>query len=111
VPATEYRTSPGHWWCELDPEGGQLAEEAAPVWIGPIQYRRRSSMHSSDPDERARLLADEARPLLGADGFSDERIDELAFAFVNDHVGEDPAEFVMWARAEGPIGLDPEAGF
>jgi hypothetical protein len=58
-------------------------------------------MHSSDPDERARLLADEARP-LGADGFSDERIDELAFAFVNDHVGQGPAQFVIWARAEGP---------
>jgi hypothetical protein len=68
-------------------------------------------MRSSDQDERARLLADEARPLLGADGFSDERIDELASAFVNDHIGEDMAQFVNWARAEGPFGLDPEEGF
>jgi hypothetical protein len=67
-------------------------------------------MQTSDPDERARRLADEARPLLGADGFSDERIDELAFAFVNDHVGEGMMQFVNWAREEGPIGLDPEAG-
>jgi hypothetical protein len=68
-------------------------------------------MQSSDPDERARLLADEARPLLGAEGFSDERIDELAFAFVNDNIGENTAQFVNWAMAEGPFGLDPEAGF
>jgi hypothetical protein len=68
-------------------------------------------MQRSDPDERARLLADEVRPLLGADGFSDERIDELASAFVNDHVGEGAAQFVSWARAEGPFGLDPEEGF
>jgi hypothetical protein len=68
-------------------------------------------MHSFDPDERARLLADQARPLLGADGFSDERIDELAYAFVNDHVGQDQAQFVSWARSQGPLGLDPEEGF
>ena len=68
-------------------------------------------MRSPDPDDVARLLADEARPLLGAEGFSDERIDELAYAFVNDHVGEDRAQFVNWALAEGPFGLDPEEGF
>ena len=68
-------------------------------------------MQRSDPDEVARLLADEVRPLLGAEGFSDERIDELAYAFVNDHVGEDRAQFVNWALAEGPFGLDPEEGF
>ena len=67
-------------------------------------------MQSHDPGERARLLADEARPLIGADGFSDERIDELASAFVDDRVGEDAAQFVNWARAQGPFGLDPEEG-
>jgi hypothetical protein len=45
-------------------------------------------MQRPDPDEVARLLADEARPVLGAEGFSDERIDELASAFVTHHVGE-----------------------
>jgi len=45
-------------------------------------------MQGADPDDVARRLAEEARPQLGAEGFSDERIDELAFAFVNDHVGE-----------------------
>jgi hypothetical protein len=68
-------------------------------------------MQSADPEDVARRLAEEARPQLGAEGFSDERIDELAFAFVNDHVGEGGAQFVSWAMAEGPFGLDPEAGF
>jgi hypothetical protein len=68
-------------------------------------------MQSSGPDDVARRLAEEARPVLGAEGFSDERIDELAFAFVNDQVGEGAAQFVNWALAEGPIGLDPEEGF
>ena len=68
-------------------------------------------MQSSDPDDVARRLAEAARPVLGAEGFSDERIDELAFAFVNDQIGEGGAQFVNWAQAEGPIGLDPEEGF
>jgi hypothetical protein len=68
-------------------------------------------VQSADPDDVARRLADEARPQLGAEGFSDERIDELAFAFVNDRIGEGGAQFVAWAMAEGPFGLDPEAGF
>jgi hypothetical protein len=84
----------GVWW-----EGCSEAED------------RRIGMQSSDPDDVARRLAEEARPQLGAEGFSDERIDELAFAFVNDHVGEGGAQFVNWAMAEGPFGLDPEAGF
>jgi hypothetical protein len=68
-------------------------------------------MQRSDPDEVARLLADEARPLLGAEGFSDGRIDELASAFVTHHVGEGGPQFVNWALPEGPFGLDPEEGF
>jgi hypothetical protein len=68
-------------------------------------------MPSSGQDEIARQLAEEARPALGAEGFSDERIDELAFAFVNDHIGAGGTQFVNWALAEGPIGLDPESGF
>jgi hypothetical protein len=67
-------------------------------------------MSSSGRDDVARQLADEARPTLGAEGFSDERIDELAFAFVNDMIGKGETQFVNWAMAEGPIGLDPEVG-
>ncbi|HEX6674686.1 MAG TPA: hypothetical protein VF486_06650 [Actinomycetes bacterium] len=79
-------------------------------------------MESSDPNDvahqgpdtpagRAQALADQVRPLLGSEGFSDERIDELADAFVSDRVGEGPEQFISWAIAEGPIGLDPEEGF
>jgi hypothetical protein len=58
----------------------------------------------------ARQFAEDARPILGAEGFSDERIDELAYAFVNDRVGDDSAQFVNWALTQGPFGLDPEEG-
>ena len=68
-------------------------------------------MPDAAPEEVARRLAEDARPILGAEGFSDERIDELAHAFVNDDVGEDRAQFVNWALTQGPIGLDPEEGF
>jgi hypothetical protein len=68
-------------------------------------------MQSSDPDGVAHRLADDARPVLGAEGFSDERIEELAYAFVNDRVGGDSEQFVDWALAQGPSGLDPEEGF
>ena len=68
-------------------------------------------MRSENPDEVARRLADEARPVLGAEGFSDERIDELALAFAADHIGKGEDQFVNWARAEGPFGIDPEQGF
>ena len=38
--------------------------------------------------ESARLLANQARPMLSAEGFSDERIDELASAFIAKDIGE-----------------------
>ena len=68
-------------------------------------------MQVSDPGDAACVLADQARPHLGAEGFSDEGIDELAFAFVADNLGEGVARFLSWARAQGPFGLDPEVGF
>ena len=68
-------------------------------------------MDSSGPDDLAHRLAEEARPVLGAQGFSDERIDDLAHAFVDDHIGKGETQFLDWALAEGPIGLDPEEGW
>ena len=58
--------------------------------------------------ESARLLANQARPALGAEGFGDERIDELASAFIAKGIGESVEEFVRWARLEGPIGPDAD---
>ena len=49
--------------------------------------------------------------MLAAEGFSNERIDELADDFVNGRIGEGTAQFINWAIAHGPIGLDPEEGF
>jgi hypothetical protein len=58
--------------------------------------------------ESARLLANQARPTLGAEGFSDERIDELASAFIARNIGESVEEFVRWAQLEGQAGPDPD---
>jgi hypothetical protein len=58
--------------------------------------------------ESARLLANQARPALGAAGFSDERIDELASAFIAKDAGEGLEEFLRWARQEGPAGPETD---
>jgi hypothetical protein len=57
--------------------------------------------------ESARLLANQARPRLGAEGFGDQRIDELASAFIAMDVGESLEGFLRWARAQGAV---PQAG-
>jgi hypothetical protein len=59
--------------------------------------------------ESARLLANQARPTLGAEGFSDERIDELASAFIAKDIGTSVGEFIRWARLEGQAGPDPDS--
>ena len=53
--------------------------------------------------ESARLLANQARSELGAEGFSDQRIDELASEFIASDIGEGLEEFLRWARAEGQL--------
>ena len=53
--------------------------------------------------ESARLLANQARSELGAEGFSDQRIDELASEFIASDIGEGFEEFLRWARAEGQL--------
>jgi hypothetical protein len=57
--------------------------------------------------ESARLLANQARPRLRAEGFGDQRIDELASAFIARDAGESLEDFLRWARAEGQV---PPAG-
>ena len=57
--------------------------------------------------ESARLLANQARPELGAEGFSDQRIDELASEFIARDIGEGLEEFMRWSRYEGPL---PQGG-
>jgi hypothetical protein len=53
--------------------------------------------------ESARLLADQARPELGAEGYSDQRIDELASEFIASDIGEGMEEFLRWAHAQGQL--------
>jgi hypothetical protein len=53
--------------------------------------------------ESARLLANQARPELGAAGFSDQRIDELASEFIASDIGEGLEEFLRWAQVEGQL--------
>ena len=53
--------------------------------------------------ESARLLANQARSELGAEGFSDQRIDELASEFIARDIGEGLEEFLRWAQAEGQL--------
>ena len=67
--------------------------------------------HELNEPERALRLADEVRPVLGAQGFTDARIDQLAYAFVIDRIGQGSDEFLSWAHAQGPFGLDPQLGF
>jgi hypothetical protein len=57
--------------------------------------------------ESARLLANQARAELGAEGFSDQRIDELASEFIARDIGESLEEFLRWSRAEGQL---PQGG-
>jgi hypothetical protein len=79
---------------EFVEQGPQAAEEPDPTQI-------------TEEIQRARLLAQEARPFLEAEGYANQRIDELALAFVANHVGRTTEEFIDWALAQGHIGRDP----
>jgi hypothetical protein len=58
--------------------------------------------------ESARLLANQARAELAADGFDDQRVDELASAFIARDLGEGLDQFLRWARAQGPEPSAPD---
>ena len=40
---------------------------------------------------------------MGAAGFSDQRIDELASEFIARDIGEGLEQFLRWAQAEGQL--------
>jgi hypothetical protein len=52
--------------------------------------------------ESARLLAADGRDRLRAEGFSDDRIRELADQYIAEDRGTGTSEFVEWARRQGP---------
>ena len=75
---------------------------------GPLEDEKKgptSQPGSPQPEaaevESARLLEGDARKTLRADGFTDERIRQLADQYVAEDRGQDPAAFVDWARAQG----------
>jgi hypothetical protein len=78
--------------------------EATP---GPGELEPEKRGQSADPGrpqpeaaevESARLLANDARPALRSDGFSDEQIRRMADEYIALDLGEDLDGFVRWAR-------------
>ena len=60
---------------------------------------------STSSIEGARLLANEARPRLQSDGFTDRQIDEWAEAFITENRTGDVEELIAWiAEREGSAG-------
>jgi hypothetical protein len=85
----------------LGPALAELVEEGPPAPEPP------DSTRISEEIESAHLLAQEARPPLEAEGYTNQRIDELALAFVANRVGQGREEFITWALAQGRLGRDP----
>ena len=75
-------------------QGPQAADQPSPALI-------------SEEIESAHQLANQARPFLEAEGYSNQRIDELALAFAANDVGLTTEEFIDWALAQGRLGQDP----
>ena len=82
---------------------------------GPLASHKRGA--TSDPDypqpqaaevESARLLANQARQRLHAEGFLDQAIDRLADDFIAEDRGEATGRFIDWAirvrRTAAPRG-------
>jgi hypothetical protein len=86
---------------QLGPAIAELVEER------PIEPEPPNPALISEEIERAHLLADDARPFLEPEGYSNQRIDELALAFVANKVGHTVEEFSTWALAQGRLGRDP----
>lgn len=72
---------------------------------GPLEHEKRADDPGSgdvEPQaaevESARLLANDARPQLEAEGLSEEDLRRLADEFIARDRGEDVGSFVDWAR-------------
>jgi hypothetical protein len=113
---------PGSSGGEVKPMTNQRPDRSDDLPVDPDPPARATDIDKQEPAspdsspepvasevESARLLANQARPTLGAEGFSDERIDELASAFIAKDMGETVEEFVRWARLEGQTSPDPDA--
>jgi hypothetical protein len=92
-----------------DGPGYQHLVSTRPPDPGPLEEEKRGP--TADPGqpqpeaaevESARMLADDAKPVLRDEGFSDERIRQLADRFIAEDRGEATDDFVDWARRAGP---------
>ncbi|SRR6266540_4829910 len=90
-----------------------------PEPLGPalVELGERDSYKPEQPDpmlvseiENARQLAQEAGPFLEAEGYTSQRVGELALAFAAKDVGWSTEEFIDWALAQGRVGQDPSVG-
>jgi hypothetical protein len=107
---------------EVNPLTNQHPHRHADLPVDPDPPARATDVDKQDPVtpdrapepvapevESGRLLANQSRAILGVEGFSDERIDELASAFIARDIGTSVDEFVRWARVEGQAGPDPDS--
>jgi hypothetical protein len=66
----------------------------------------------ADPDpmeiESAKLLANEARDRLRAEGLDDVTFDKLADRFIVEGRGDDVDEFIAWSRDQIVSGSEPD---
>jgi hypothetical protein len=85
----------------LGPALADLAEQ------GPFEADQPGPSLIADEIDSAHQLAQEARPFLDAEGYSNQRIDELALAFVANDLGRGHGEFITWALAQGRLGPSP----
>jgi hypothetical protein len=87
---------------------------AEPLGPALVELGERDPYKPEHPDptlvseiENAHQLAQEARPFLEAEGYTSQRIGELALAFAAKDVGWSTEEFIDWALAQGRLGQDP----
>lgn len=77
-------------------------EHGHPGPLAPDKMSEDSAPGRPEPDaeevESARLLANDARATLRAEGLGDEEVRRLADAYVALDLGEDTADFIAWAR-------------
>jgi len=91
---------------QIGPALAELVEQGPYAAERPDQTRPDSTLVTEEI-EGAHLLVQQARPFLEAEGYTSQRIDELAWAFVAKNVGRNTEEFIDWALAQGRLGRDP----
>jgi hypothetical protein len=105
VPSMRFPCGTRHKRFGSGPKGyaaGMTDRDARPGPLAPEKTSDDASQGHAEPDaaevESARLLANDARATLTADGLDDEEIRRLADEYVALDLGEDVDDFVAWSR-------------